>query len=167
MVGPLIRWITLINCKLGDYNDLKIHCRPPGFSNTYGWSSLKVRGWSPVMTNGDKRKQLMIWRWNGVVMCDTLCDKLCDTVKHMMWWGVTSHTAGLIGENQTHLPESRCEYFNMKGLGYNKDVLRYNKLILENCKSFCGLSHFTLFNASPLQLFWPCKHCIKNHFLDA
>ena len=87
--GPLIRRITLINCKLGDYNDLKIHCRPAGFSNTCGWWSLKVRGWSPVMTNGDKRKQLMIWRWNGVVMCDTLCDKLCDTVKHMMWWGVT------------------------------------------------------------------------------
>ena len=60
------------NWKFWSSNDGKTYCSQVCFRVSCTWWWLKVRGWSLVMTNGRRRKQLMIRRWNGPVRCDPL-----------------------------------------------------------------------------------------------
>ena len=60
------------NWKFWSSNDGKTYCVQVRFRNSCSWWWLKVRGWSLVMTNGRRRKRLMIRRWNGPVRCDPL-----------------------------------------------------------------------------------------------
>ena len=60
------------NWKFWSSNDGKTYCSQVCFRSSCTWWWLKVRGWSLVMTNGRRRKRLMIRRWNGPVRCDPL-----------------------------------------------------------------------------------------------
>ena len=79
MVGPLIRWITLRNCKLGDYNTLL----PPWFLKHLWLMVIKSAG---VVTGHDQ--------WRQEETANDLKMKRCGHVWHTVWqtvWHCEAH----------------------------------------------------------------------------
>ena len=67
------QWITLT---IGNFEALMMAKHICFRNSCTWWWWLKVGRWSLVMTNGRRRKRLMVPRWNGPVRCDT---------RHIRW----------------------------------------------------------------------------------